>query len=75
MSAPFRRLLYVIAFLSVAPSLSFAQSTSSGAGDGATSQTWQIRAKGTFSLAFNQPGTYDYFCALHPKMTAQIIVK
>jgi plastocyanin len=28
-----------------------------------------------FSHTFTTPGTYDYFCALHPKMTAQIIVK
>ena len=28
-----------------------------------------------FSHVFKTPGTYDYFCAVHPKMTAQIIVK
>jgi plastocyanin len=28
-----------------------------------------------FSQVFNTPGTYAYFCALHPKMTGQIIVK
>lgn len=28
-----------------------------------------------FSFTFQQPGTYNYYCALHPKMTAQIIVK
>ncbi len=28
-----------------------------------------------FSQVFTAPGTYDYFCAVHPKMTAQIIVK
>jgi plastocyanin len=28
-----------------------------------------------FSKVFVTPGTYDYFCAVHPKMTAQIIVK
>lgn len=28
-----------------------------------------------FSFTFEQPGTYNYYCALHPKMTAQIIVK
>ena len=30
---------------------------------------------GEFSFTFNTPGTYKYFCALHPRMTAQIIVK
>ena len=28
-----------------------------------------------FSFTFKEPGTYNYFCALHPKMTGQIIVK
>jgi plastocyanin len=28
-----------------------------------------------FSYVFTQPGTYPYFCAVHPKMTAKIVVK
>ena|SRR5438128_1350442 len=28
-----------------------------------------------FSHVFKTPGTYDYFCVLHPRMTAQIVVK
>jgi plastocyanin len=28
-----------------------------------------------FSFVFTTPGTYDYFCAVHPKMTGQIIVQ
>src|SRR5258706_1435429 len=28
-----------------------------------------------FSYVFTQPGTYAYFCAVHPKMTAKIVVK
>jgi plastocyanin len=28
-----------------------------------------------FAFTFEQPGTYNYYCALHPKMTGQIIVK
>jgi plastocyanin len=28
-----------------------------------------------FSHVFAAPGTYDYFCAVHPKMTGQVIVK
>jgi plastocyanin len=28
-----------------------------------------------FSTEFTQPGTYKYYCALHPKMTGQIIVQ
>jgi plastocyanin len=28
-----------------------------------------------FSHVFTTPGTYEYFCAVHPKMTGRIIVK
>ena len=28
-----------------------------------------------FTTEFTQPGTYKYYCALHPKMTGQIVVK
>ena len=28
-----------------------------------------------FSYTFSSPGTFNYFCALHPRMTGQIIVK
>jgi len=28
-----------------------------------------------FSTEFSKPGTYKYYCALHPKMTGQIVVK
>jgi plastocyanin len=28
-----------------------------------------------FSTEFTEPGTYKYYCALHPKMTGQVIVK
>ena len=28
-----------------------------------------------FSMEFKTPGTYNYYCALHPHMTGQIIVK
>ena len=29
----------------------------------------------TFTQTFKQPGTYPYFCALHPHMRATVIVK
>jgi plastocyanin len=29
----------------------------------------------TFSHRFTAPGTYQYFCALHPHMTATVVVK
>jgi plastocyanin len=28
-----------------------------------------------FSYTFTKPGTYPYFCSVHPKMTGQIVVK
>jgi plastocyanin len=28
-----------------------------------------------FSFIFTTPGTYDYFCSLHPHMTATIVVE
>ncbi|HLK58148.1 MAG TPA: plastocyanin/azurin family copper-binding protein, partial [Chthonomonadaceae bacterium] len=28
-----------------------------------------------FSFTFSNPGDYNYFCSLHPKMTARIVVK
>jgi plastocyanin len=28
-----------------------------------------------FSFTFTKPGTYNYYCAIHPKMTAQIVVQ
>ena len=28
-----------------------------------------------FSFTFTTPGTYDYFCAVHPRMTGKIVVK
>jgi plastocyanin len=28
-----------------------------------------------FSFTFKDPGTYEYFCSVHPKMTGKIVVK
>ena len=28
-----------------------------------------------FSFAFSKPGTYPYFCSIHPKMTGKVIVQ
>jgi plastocyanin len=28
-----------------------------------------------FSYTFTQPGTYSYFCSIHPKMVAKVIVE
>jgi plastocyanin len=29
----------------------------------------------SFSHTFDEPGTYEYFCSLHPKMTGRIVVE
>jgi plastocyanin len=29
----------------------------------------------SYSFVFTAPGTYDYFCAVHPHMTGKVIVK
>jgi plastocyanin len=28
-----------------------------------------------FSHTFDKPGTYSYFCSLHPKMTGKVVVR
>jgi len=28
-----------------------------------------------FSYTFNTPGTYPYFCSIHPKMTGKVVVQ
>ena len=28
-----------------------------------------------FSYTFDKPGTYNYFCSIHPKMTAKVVVQ
>ena len=40
--------------------------------------TFKSRALDTdekFSFTFSKPGTYTYFCSIHPKMTAKVIVE
>jgi plastocyanin len=40
--------------------------------------TFKSRALDTdekFSFTFSKPGTYTYFCSIHPKMTAKVIVQ
>jgi plastocyanin len=34
-----------------------------------------LDADDTFSFVFKAPGTYEYFCAVHPHMTGKVIVK
>jgi plastocyanin len=34
----------------------------------------QFPSLGSFTVTFNEPGTYDYFCAFHPGMFGQVVV-
>jgi plastocyanin len=34
-----------------------------------------IEAEASFSFTFSQPGTFSYFCAIHPFMTARVTVQ
>ncbi|HVC65465.1 MAG TPA: plastocyanin/azurin family copper-binding protein, partial [Candidatus Dormibacteraeota bacterium] len=29
----------------------------------------------TYSYTFTKPGTYEYFCTLHPLMTGKVVVR
>lgn len=43
-----------------------------------TDQKFKSKALDTdesFSNTFNEPGTYEYFCSLHPKMVAKVTVE
>ena len=45
-----------------------------------TSKTGAFKSKALdtddkFSFTFTTPGSYDYFCALHPHMTGSIVVE
>jgi len=34
----------------------------------------RMRQGATFSRTFDKPGTYDYYCSLHPQMRGQVVV-
>lgn len=34
-----------------------------------------LERDGTYSFQFTKPGTYEYFCKVHPHMTGRIVVK
>ena len=34
-----------------------------------------IDTDGTFVYTFTEPGTYEYYCSVHPKMVGKIVVK
>ena len=51
--------------------------TSGHPSDNQTGTVWDsslVKAGSTYSFTFQNAGTYDYFCMVHPWMTGQIIV-
>ena len=43
-----------------------------------TTEVFKSKALDTddqYSFTFDKAGTYEYFCSIHPKMTAKVIVK
>lgn len=46
----------------------------SGNNAGTEFDSGDIGPQGTYSFIFMSPGTYDYFCTIHPWMTGQVVV-
>lgn len=46
--------------------------TSTNAPDGFASEQM---SEGTFAFTFTAPGTYDYFCSIHPQMVGKVVVE
>ena len=42
--------------------------------DGAFATSAPLGSGGTYSVAFDKPGTYRYHCAIHPNMVGTITV-
>lgn len=55
----------------------FAHTVTSGTRDDPTAQfdSGEIDSGGTFSFTFEEAGSYDYFCTLHPGMSGQVVVE
>lgn len=45
------------------------------AGTNATFRSKGLDTDDHYSFKFTQPGTYNYYCSIHPKMTGKIIVQ
>ena len=45
------------------------------AGTNATFRSKGLDTDEHYSFKFTQPGTYNYYCSIHPKMTGKIIVQ
>jgi plastocyanin len=43
--------------------------------DKSTFKSKALDTDDSFSYTFTKPGTYSYFCSIHPKMTAKVVVQ
>jgi plastocyanin len=43
--------------------------------DRSTFKSKALDTDDSFSYTFTKPGTYTYFCSIHPKMTAKVVVQ
>jgi plastocyanin len=43
--------------------------------DKATFKSKALDTDDNFSYTFSKPGTYSYFCSVHPKMTGKVVVQ
>jgi plastocyanin len=43
--------------------------------DKSTFKSKALDTDDSFAYTFTKPGTYSYFCSIHPKMTAKVIVQ
>jgi len=43
--------------------------------DKSTFKSKALDTDDSFSYTFTKPGTYTYFCSIHPKMTAKVVVQ
>jgi plastocyanin len=43
--------------------------------DKSTFKSKALDTDDSFSYTFAKPGTYTYFCSIHPKMTAKVVVQ
>ena len=51
------------------------QQAATAAGDGTQILTPPYPLMSSFTVTFSEPGTYNYFCAFHPAMFGQVIVR